>query len=77
MNKTAKAIDSILEELGRQKEYVDQKVVEFVDKINKTEIKTIDKIQDWEDLLKQRVSENYLETMMKNKEERINQSKLP
>ncbi len=46
MNKTAKAIDSILEELGRQKEYVDQKVVEFVDKINKTEIKTIDKIQD-------------------------------
>jgi hypothetical protein len=41
LNKTAKAVESMLEELGKNKDYLDQKLVEFQDKINNSEMKTI------------------------------------
>lgn len=44
--KTALAIDSVLEELNRQKDYVDLKVDEFKEKVNNSEMKTVGKIQD-------------------------------
>ena len=70
--KVAKAIDSIQEELGQNKEYVDTKASEFQDKVNESEMKTVCKIQDCEDLLKQRVSEQYLENILKTRDDKMN-----
>jgi hypothetical protein len=71
LNKTAKAVESMLEELGKNKDYLDQKLVEFQDKINNSEMKTIWKIQDWEDLLKQRVSQHYLDNLLNNLNDKL------
>ena len=71
LNKTAKAIDSVLEELAKNREYIDTKTAEFQDKVNKSEMKTIWKIQDWEELLKQRVSEHYLENLLNSRDDKL------
>jgi F0F1-type ATP synthase alpha subunit len=46
LNKTSKAMEQMLEELNKSKDYFDTKTVEFQDIVNKTEMKTICKIQD-------------------------------
>lgn len=71
LNKTAKAIDSVLEELSKNKEYINAKTAEFQEKVNKSEMKTIWKIQDCEELLKQRVSEHYLENLLNSRDDKL------
>jgi hypothetical protein len=71
LHKTAKAYDSVFEELGSHKDYLDKQVALFQDKVNGSEMKTICKIQDCEDLLKQRVSEHFLDNLMKSSNERM------
>jgi conjugal transfer/entry exclusion protein len=41
LQKTTKTCDTVLEEMGKQKDYVDQQVSLFQDKVNDSEMKTI------------------------------------
>lgn len=74
LNKTSKAMEQMLEELNKSKDYFDTKTVEFQDIVNKTEMKTICKIQDWEDLLQQRVSKYYLDNLLKSLQDRMDKN---
>ena len=61
-------------ELSKHKDYIDSTMSEMREVVNKNEMKTINKIKDWEAMLRERVSESYLEVLLKSRDERINKS---
>jgi rRNA-processing protein FCF1 len=64
-------LGEVITELERVKESSDRKFSQFQLKIDDTETKTIWKIKDCEELLKQRVNKQYITNSIDSSEERL------
>lgn len=78
LKKSAQGIDFVTQEIDQLKEATENRIGELKNVVHENEMKTVCKIQDCENLLKQRVSEPYLANVMKTRDDtilkRINQA---
>ncbi|CAI2386065.1 unnamed protein product [Moneuplotes crassus] len=71
-SKLQKCTEQVYEETSQVRGYADEKVGEIQQRVAESEVKTVCKIRDCEVLLKQRVSEGYLDNMLRARDDRLN-----
>lgn len=73
-SKFDKALELVQRDIDLQKDAISIKSAEFQEVVNQNEMKTLLKIKDCEEMLKHRISENYLEKQLKSRDEKLHKS---